>query len=99
MPSWNALKGQDMGLVLTNPQYMKVGPGRKSDARDSEWIRTRCAMGCSRQVTCQAVPTETAGNRAVPKVRDPSPLAGSPGWLRASVSARFEPRVCPETHK
>src|ERR1700722_11230380 len=36
-PVWAVLKGQ-FELMLVNPQHIKAIPGRKTDAKDSEWI-------------------------------------------------------------
>ena len=36
-PVWNVLEG-DFTIVLANAQHVKNVPGRKTDAKDSEWI-------------------------------------------------------------
>ena len=36
-PIWNVLEGQ-VSLLLVNAQHMKQVPGRKTDAKDCEWI-------------------------------------------------------------
>jgi transposase len=36
-PVWAVLEGQ-FELMLVNPQHIKAIPGRKTDARDCEWI-------------------------------------------------------------
>ena len=36
-PYWNVLEGQ-VSLLLVNAQHMKQVPGRKTDAKDCEWI-------------------------------------------------------------
>ena len=36
-PVWSILEGQ-FSLMLVNPQHMQAVPGRKTDAKDCEWI-------------------------------------------------------------
>jgi transposase len=36
-PVWTVLEGH-FELLLVNPQHVKVVPGRKTDAKDSEWL-------------------------------------------------------------
>jgi transposase len=36
-PVWNVLEGQ-FTIILANAQHIKNVPGRKTDAKDSEWI-------------------------------------------------------------
>src|SRR5690606_1029949 len=37
-PVWNILDGGDWELLLVNAKELKQVPGRKSDAKDSQWI-------------------------------------------------------------
>ena len=37
-PVWNILDGQFTEVLLVNAQHIKAVPGRKTDAKDSEWI-------------------------------------------------------------
>jgi len=43
-PVWQALEGS-FRLILANPFQIKVMPGRKTDARDSQWIAELLAHG------------------------------------------------------
>jgi transposase len=46
-PVWQALDGS-FQLILANPQQIKSIPGRKTDARDSQWIAELLAHGLIR---------------------------------------------------
>jgi transposase len=38
VPIWDILWDMDFDLKLVNPSHIKQMPGRKSDAKDSQWI-------------------------------------------------------------
>ncbi len=46
-PVWQALEG-NFELILANPYQVKTVPGRKTDARDSQWIAELLAHGLIR---------------------------------------------------
>ena len=46
-PVWQALEG-NFELILANPYQVKTVPGRKTDARDSQWIAELLARGLIR---------------------------------------------------
>jgi transposase len=46
-PVWAVLEGQ-FELMLVNPQHIKAIPGRKTDAKDSEWIADLLQHGLPR---------------------------------------------------
>jgi transposase len=46
-PVWPALEG-NFQLILANPYQVKTVPGRKTDARDSQWIAELLAHGLIR---------------------------------------------------
>jgi transposase len=46
-PVWPALEG-NFQLILANPYQLKTVPGRKTDARDSQWIAELLAHGLIR---------------------------------------------------
>ncbi len=46
-PVWQALEGH-FELILANPFQIKTVPGRKTDARDSQWIAELLAHGLIR---------------------------------------------------
>jgi transposase len=37
-PVWNLLEGSDLHLLLVNAQQVQAVPGRKTDAKDCEWL-------------------------------------------------------------
>jgi transposase len=37
-PVWNVLEERGFALVLANPAHVKHAPGRKTDAKDAEWL-------------------------------------------------------------
>lgn len=47
-PVWQALEG-NFDLILANPYQIKTMPGRKTDARDSQWIAELLAHGLIRR--------------------------------------------------
>ncbi|MGD0577979.1 MAG: IS110 family transposase [Bryobacteraceae bacterium] len=46
-PVWNVLEGQ-FTIILANPQHVKNVPGRKTDAKDGEWIAELAQHGLLR---------------------------------------------------
>ena len=42
-PVWNIFEGQ-FTVVLVNAQHIKNVPGRKTDQKDAEWLRSCCSM-------------------------------------------------------
>jgi transposase len=46
-PVWNVLE-KTLSLLLANPQQVKNMPGRKTDAKDSEWLADLLAHGLIR---------------------------------------------------
>ena len=57
-PVWQALEG-NFDLMLANPYQIKTMPGRKTDARDSQWIAELLAHGLIRP---SFVPPRETGN-------------------------------------
>src|SRR6185437_7213497 len=37
-PVFTILEEAGLGVILVNPQHVKAVPGRKTDARDAEWL-------------------------------------------------------------
>ena len=48
-PVWNVLDGQ-FTIILANAQHVKNVPGRKTDAKDSEWIAELAQHGLLRSI-------------------------------------------------
>jgi transposase len=47
-PVYNVLEGQGIELLVVNPAHMKAIPGRKTDAKDAEWIAELLRYGLLR---------------------------------------------------
>ena len=65
-PIWNLLEGQ-FALLLVNARHVKAVPGRKTDAKDCEWLADLLRHGLLRGMT----------KLSEPQAR--GPLAGRPG--------------------
>src|SRR5213594_3676852 len=50
-PVWNILEGE-FTVVLANAQHIKNVPGRKTDQKDAEWIRSCCNTVSCGLATC-----------------------------------------------
>lgn len=44
-PLYNVLEAEEIPVMVVNAQHMKAVPGRKTDAKDAEWIADLCQHG------------------------------------------------------
>jgi transposase len=64
-PVWSALEGH-VELILANPFQVKQIPGRKTDARDAQWIAELLAHGLIRPSFVPPVETRNLRDLTVP---------------------------------
>lgn len=58
-PLYNVMEAQGLGVMVVNAQHMKAVPGRKTDAKDVQWIADLLQHGL---LKASYIPTGDRGN-------------------------------------